>query len=191
MNYPTLGAVCPWRRSTPGKGSFGPRPPFATLRVRRSRNDSVSPRSTPPGRSLRRGASAFLAALREQGYVLPDHVKDSLEFDSIVANEHIVEAIQSLPKHKMPGDEGFPSDFYRTLLCQAASACTCRYIPRWDSGWLAPRQHAPIHLDTHLQRQRLSAVMGELPPDHSHPDRVKDLGQGRHHLPHGSAAVSG
>ena len=54
--------------------------------------------------------TACLAALDAGGYAVPAHAAAALQLDSVLAPAHIIDAIRSLPKHKMPGDDGFPSD---------------------------------------------------------------------------------
>ena len=41
--------------------------------------------------------------------------RSKLESDQIITTEHIQQTINSLPLHKTPGEDGFPSDWYRAF----------------------------------------------------------------------------
>ena len=46
---------------------------------------------------------------------LPAAARSKLESDQIITTEHIQQTINSLPLHKTPGEDGFPSDWYRAF----------------------------------------------------------------------------
>ena len=75
---------------------------------------------------------------------LPAAARSKLESDQIITAEHIQQTINSLPLHKTPGEDGFPSDWYRAFAKELSPLLRDMYLECEQQKQMTPLMRSAV-----------------------------------------------
>ena len=81
--------------------------------IARSASHSFAKRFNQPKEADAKRVEHARSQLLQHVRPLPRDAKKKVDATSILSREHVLHAINQMPLHKTPGDDGFPTEFYR------------------------------------------------------------------------------